>query len=523
MAACGASVATCPAAAQVIEPNGAQVPITPPGSTEQSVQDYFAARTPPEPIDAVKDASPEPGTFSPLCGFAAELVLSQSSAAAGLAWYDVPSDPSETPTTLHSIIAETTITGATITSAVIRGDPSYSGGLIGFALTKGGKPIYYSELSRNARCTQCSMPGNWKMMLAYASKLEPSTYYLAWEDWEGANESGWPDDGDFNDKLFRLTGVRCAGGGEPCDTGKPGACGRGLTACQTQGATECQQLVPEQREVCDAVDNDCNGAVDDGTLCPPSEICKRGSCVQACGSGEFVCPAGLVCDEGDCVEPACTGVRCELGKLCREGACVAPCDGVVCPIGQACVAGACIDPCERASCGADRVCRGGACVDRCDCAGCPSGLACDASSGQCVEAACAARDCGLGEVCVMGACKDACDGAKCPRSGACLNGRCQEPGQRALDGGTMPGRMGTIATQAPGVAGQTGGMGIAGERGASNAATRGAGCACRLTRAPGSEQPGRAFALVGALALNARRRRRFRKRRSWSRTGRQSS
>ena len=83
--------------AQVIEPNGLAVPITPPGSSEQSLQRFFDSRMPPEKIDAVQQASAEPATFSPRCGFQAELVLSQSSAAAGLAWYNVPADPSAAP------------------------------------------------------------------------------------------------------------------------------------------------------------------------------------------------------------------------------------------------------------------------------------------------------------------------------------------------------------------------------------------------------------------------------------------
>src|SRR4051812_35109648 len=87
-----------PAAAQVIEPNGKQVPgpSDPPG--EELLQDFFRMLVPPEPIDAVVDASPTPGTFSPLCGFQASLVLSKSQAKAGLAWYNVPASPTAAPT-----------------------------------------------------------------------------------------------------------------------------------------------------------------------------------------------------------------------------------------------------------------------------------------------------------------------------------------------------------------------------------------------------------------------------------------
>ena len=377
-------------AAQVIEPNGLQVPLAPPTAGEQSLQAYFDARMPPEPIDALRDASEEPGTFSPLCGFEAELVLSESSAPAGLAWYEVPDDPRATPAQLHMLVAETTRPGATLSSQAIRSDPSYRGGLVGFALIKNGAPIYYSEALRNVECTQCTMPGHWKMMLAYASRLQPNVYYLAWEDWEGAGESGWPDDGDFNDKVFRLVGVRCAGGGESCDTGLPGQCAQGVTACMStneggDGPPRCTPLRPMQAERCDGVDNDCNGFVDDGSSCKPGEKCKQGVCTQACGVGEFVCPTAHVCENGDCVPTACVGVRCEAGQVCRTGTCVAACEGVTCAQGLRCSAGACIDPCAGAECGQGRMCRDGACIDRCDCGGCPGGQACDADGGACVD------------------------------------------------------------------------------------------------------------------------------------------
>ena len=416
------------ASAQVTEPNGLSVPQAAP-SFESSLQSYFDGRMPPEAIDAVRDASPEPAVFSPLCGFQAELVLSASSASAGLAWYNVPEDPNAPPSALYQILKETTQAGAILSSADIRDDPNYAGGLVGFALTKnGGQPIYYSEAERNKLCSACSMPGYWKMMLAYASKTESTTYYLAWEDWEGANENSWPNDGDFNDKVFRLVGVRCAGGGEPCDTGQMGACGPGLTACQAKGAPVCQPLMAAEAERCDAVDNDCNGKVDDGARCDPGKICVRGTCVWACGGEEFPCLDGTACDEGLCVEPACVGVRCEAGKTCRAGACVAPCEGVRCPLGQECRASRCVDPCEGVKCKDGGVCERGVCVGACSCSGCPAAKSCDAGSGRCVEPGCAGKSCAAGEVCTAGACVDACRDAKCPFNAACTRGRCEDSG-----------------------------------------------------------------------------------------------
>ena len=101
----------------------------------------------------------------PLCDFSATLVLSESQARAGLAWYNQPAAPTGAPTPLHPIGPAALTVGQVITSADVRNDPAYAGGLIGFALMKdlgsGPVPVYYSEYRRNANCTQCSMPNGY--------------------------------------------------------------------------------------------------------------------------------------------------------------------------------------------------------------------------------------------------------------------------------------------------------------------------------------------------------------------------
>jgi len=490
------------ALAQVTEPNGLVVPVVNPQSSEVTLQRYFDGRMPAEPIDALRQASPEPATFSPRCGFEAELVLSESSARAGLAWYNVPSDPNAPPAQIFKIMEETTETGAVVSSSQIRSDPNYTGGSIGFALTKnGGMPIYYSEASRNALCNGCVMPDHWKLMLAYPSQLEATTYYLAWEDWEGANENSWPDDGDFNDKVFRLSGVRCAGGGEPCETGKLGVCAQGLTGCSTgiePGA--CVQLEAASTEVCDGLDNDCDGQIDDDRPCGSEGACVNGACVQACGGVEFPCPDSQVCDEGECVDPMCVGVNCPEGQLCDGGLCKLPCEGVVCPLGQVCRSGVCKDPCAAVSCDAGSVCRLGACLESCLCSGCADGLACDAGNGSCVDAGCIGVSCAAGQACQKGACVDACEGAVCPRGAECRAGQCSEA--------QAPPR-----SQAPMAAPHLVPVGAAGMSGSSSATVTeqptppraqprsaqpaAAGCGCRVAEpAPSAHWP---LAFAGAL------------------------
>jgi hypothetical protein len=53
------------------------------------------------------------------------------------------------------------------------------------------------------------------------------------------------------------------GGGASCNTGLPGVCAAGTTSC-SGGALACQQDQPPTAETCDGLDNDCNGVVDDG-------------------------------------------------------------------------------------------------------------------------------------------------------------------------------------------------------------------------------------------------------------------
>jgi hypothetical protein len=496
--------------AEVIEPNGLQVPATCPAH-ETSLQAYFDQLIPPEPIDAIADAGAGPGTFSPLCSFEAQLILSQSSGAAGLAWYNVPNDATSAPTATYPIIAETAMVGTMVSSAAIRSDPRYTGGLIGFVLMVQGRPVHYSEYKRNVFCSGCAMPDHWKLMLAYPSKLGSNAYYLAFEDWPGANETGWPDDGDFNDKVFKLTGIRCPGGGEPCDTGKLGPCAQGLTECRADQPLVCKPLVPPKPEICDGIDNDCDGVVDGTGLCREGQICNRGTCVSGCGRGEFICQPTEKCDEEYCVEIACAGVRCEAGKVCRQGTCVAACDGITCPVHQVCRDGKCIDPCSGIVCDIGRVCRGGVCVEKCDCGGCPAGLACDVASGACLDPGCPSRVCAAGTTCVHGECIDPCRNAKCPAGGTCVNGACRDPVAPVVDAGRLAdGAPPVIITVGAGGTNPTGGSGgsTAGTGGAGSTpdGTRSAApagsCSCRTTP---SDAPGTwLIGLLGVASFTAR-------------------
>ncbi|MFZ5890805.1 MAG: DUF4114 domain-containing protein [Myxococcota bacterium] len=511
--------------AQVTEPNGTRVPGPSSQPNETTLQAYFDSQS--ENINALTEASAEPGVFSPLCDFTAKLVLSQSSAQAGLAWYNVPANPNEAPAKFFRILANTSTVGQTIAAADIRASTDYTGGLIGFVLLKNlnnnpDSPVYYSEYQRNANCTGCTMPGYWKMMLAYRSNVHQSSYYIAFEDWEGANQSTWQgNDGDFNDKVFLITGVSCPGGGEPCDTGKLGLCSAGLTECAIMGAPECKPQYSAQPEKCDNVDNDCNGMVDDGSLCPADQQCVRGKCVGRCNTGEFNCPLPLVCgSDGFCIEEACKNVVCQAGLACRGGKCVGVCEGITCPIGQVCQLDRCVDPCVGVKCDAGSFCSQGVCVGDCTCSGCPQGKSC-ARDGRCVVPGCDMVTCAAGQGCRDGKCVDACDGAACPGGAPCQNGMCGEPvsssGGASFGGASSSSGGLSISAGSGGHSVNNGGSSEMPRGGTNSAGASGnggdrdtakpSGCGCNLPGARASSVGALALLLALSGALRARRRR----------------
>ena len=93
--------------------------------------------------------------------------------------------------------------------------------------------------------------------------------------------------------------------GEACSTAFPGECSRGITNCEL-GFSECRSLAPASLEICNALDDDCDGETDeqdDGA--PLSEQCYPaapetagiGSCaagIRSCAGGTFSQCEGLV-------------------------------------------------------------------------------------------------------------------------------------------------------------------------------------------------------------------------------------
>jgi len=58
----------------------------------------------------------------------------------------------------------------------------------------------------------------------------------------------------------------CTNAGQACSSGMPGVCDAGYYVCDAMGQSVCQSSIQpgQQTEICDNLDNDCNGTVDDG-------------------------------------------------------------------------------------------------------------------------------------------------------------------------------------------------------------------------------------------------------------------
>jgi len=239
--------------------------------------------------------------------------------------------------------------------------------------------------------------------------------------------------------------------GTSCGQSNTPPCMFGMNLC-IGGNIVCVGEIPPGTEICNGLDDDCDGNADNMAMCPAQTSCIEGGCRIACAGGEFDCPAGFDCINqggGDYCVPSpcaacqgnescindqcvdlCQDVSCGPNEECRQGNCY-DCHTIGCPDGQVCNASECVDdPCADVDCSADCAgtscsCVNGTCVPDCDDADCLPGETCNADN-QCEPDPCADVECPTeGKICVDGNCVvDPCGPVSCPAGDVCVDGNC---------------------------------------------------------------------------------------------------
>src|SRR5262249_41609041 len=171
---------------------GADLPYeVPQGSGNLKLANLFASRG--ESIDWQADAATSPSVFSPLCGFTGTLVLRGGGCRVDFGWYNV--DGTNTPPPDSEIYPLVPLidpifnmefrpqvgqTGQTFTAADIQNNPSYKGGLIGFAIKANPSSYctqtHYSQPELNITCTNCTPPAPWITAISYKSTVTQNAY-----------------------------------------------------------------------------------------------------------------------------------------------------------------------------------------------------------------------------------------------------------------------------------------------------------------------------------------------------------
>jgi len=196
-----------------------------------------------------------------------------------------------------------------------------------------------------------------------------------------------------------------------CSTDLAGHCAIGSWAC-VAGRTRCVPSAQSEPEVCDLADNDCDGVIDERV---------RNAC-GTCGA-----PPPEQCNN---LDDDCDGrvdervATCGAGDSCYQGLCLSECGAGCPPEDSFCADGVCVPWCVVSGCeGAAEECTAAGCVDPCAGVTCAAGEVC--ARGACGPESCAFTGCPAGERCRPAGCEpDPCAEVDCGASSFCRDGQC---------------------------------------------------------------------------------------------------